>query len=56
MDLVVGLNALARGADNRWDPSNAHGFVEYNKQRAVRISGYEFGAGLLIQAPRSYAL
>ncbi|KAF1377954.1 hypothetical protein PFLUV_G00206150 [Perca fluviatilis] len=38
MDLIFGLNALLRNADNSWNSSNARSLLQYCESRGYRIS------------------
>ncbi|XP_026210608.1 heparanase [Anabas testudineus] len=48
MDLIFGLNALLRTADNRWNSSNARSLLQYCESRRYRMS-WELG-----NEPNSY--
>lgn len=44
MELIFGLNALLRTADNRWNSSNAESLLRYCQSRRYRMS-WELGNG-----------
>lgn len=44
LDLVFGLNALLRTADNSWNSSNARSLLQYCESRRYRMS-WELGNG-----------
>lgn len=47
LELVFGLNALLRTADNSWNSSNAQSLLQYCESRKYRMS-WELGNGICI--------